>query len=621
MVKSSSLRPPVTRTFAMTDVVRQYRELVEEDAADPARVHDTLIVGGGAAGAGVLRDLASRGDVSALLVDRGPFGGETSSKTGKAIHPGIRYLRMAFHRMLLAAHLRRDPKIRQSSLQHLRSAWLDLQLVWYGTRERKILLETTGGTVEEIPNIVFVLPDSPEKKWSVFFGISLYDLFTTLWAWCGLVPRFSRVKVFRDRAALHRELPHLAASDVVGGIRYWDGKANNDKILVVKTIRDAYLRGGPEHPIRALCHVEVDGYEWDPAGYFRVTLARRFADDSLPETVVVRARTITNAAGPWIDEARHRTAEPDGRRSVAYSRGTHLEATNRFIHETIAADPRLQVGLVPLNAERQHYLRPFHQHGLWYVQCTTTDRGQQDPYRTVPEADEYEELLHSYNDLVDDRWKIDRRDIFNVFCGIRPLASTDGGEISVKDISRMFRIHRRVVGDGLLLDLVNVKLTDIRWAGQVVSGILARELRDRHGRRIGRSTTKRLPFLPVVDEQRYAPDHPATRGDREFIRAKAAHHVTYQMVGSYSDYLLNTGAVRDAVVFDADGRADLDLSVLDLVLAELAERLGWDEARRRAEWTAFQEIYTRNMAYADLGARVRDHEPVKVDRLMAGGVD
>ena len=621
--RSSSPVPPVTRTFALSDVVHQYRELVEEAAGDAGPVHDTLIVGGGAAGAGVLRDFASRGNASALLVDRGPFGGETSSKTGKAIHPGIRYLRMAFHRLLLAAHLRRDPKIKQTSVQHLRGAWLDLQLVWYGTRERRILLETTGGTVDEIPNVVFVLPDSPEKKWSVFLGISLYDLFTTLWAWCGLVPRLRQVKLFRDKAALHRELPHLDAADVLGGIRYWDGRANNDKILVVKTIRDAYLRGGPEHPIRALGHVEVVGYEWTPAGHFQVTLARRFAEDTLPATVTVKARTITNAAGPWVDEARNRTAQPDGRTSVVYSRGTHLEATNRFIHESIAADPRLQVGLVPLNAERQHYLRPFRQHGLWYVQCTTTDRVQRDPDLTVPEPDEYEELLHSYNNLVDDKWKIDRRDIFNVFCGIRPLASTGGdGEIAVKDISRMFRINRRGVGGGIVLDLVNVKLTDIRWAGQEVADILARELRDRHGRRLGRSTTKRLPFLAVVDEHRFAPDQAgAPRGDREFIRAKAAHHVAYQQAAGYADYLLNTGAVRDAVVFTADGRVDLDVSILDLVLTELTDRLGWDEPRRRAEWRAFQEIYTRNMAYAELSARVRDHEPVPAERILAGELD
>ncbi|MBM9435268.1 FAD-dependent oxidoreductase [Streptomyces bryophytorum] len=615
----------------MSDVVRQYRELVEEERSGSALVHDTVVIGGGAAGAGVLRDLASRGNASALLVDRGPFGGQTSSKTGKAIHPGIRYLRMAFHRMLLAAHLRRDPKIKQTTAQNLRGAWLDLQLVWYGTRERKILIETADDTVEEIPNIVFVLPDSPEKKWAVFFGISLYDLFTTLWAWCGLQARFSRVKLFRNGKALHRELPNLDAEDVVGGILYWDGKANNDKILVLKAIRDAYYRRSAGHPIRALSHVEVVHHEWHAdraapgGGHFTVTLARRFDHDDLPEQVTVKAHTLTNAAGPWVDQVRNRTAEPDGRQSVVYSRGTHLEATNRFIHEALTADPRLQVGLVPLNAERQHYLRPFQQHGLWYVQCTTTDRAHTDPDLVVPEEDEIEELLHSYNALVDDRWKIGRRDIFNVFCGIRPLASGDGGKIAVQDISRMFRITRREHGGGPVFDMVNVKLTEFRWAGREVGELIAKEVRRRTSRVLGRSTTRTLPFLNVPGEHRYTPGGAERHwGDREFVAEKVAHHVRHQMAGSYADYLLNTGAVRDAVVFDGEGRCDIDLAVLELVLDEMAALLGWDTDRRRAEWEGFAEVYGRNMAWADLGEKVRGHkpaEPFSVPGAAAGATE
>lgn len=606
--QTSSDTPSTARSFAVSDVVRQYGELVEESRRGSAFVHDTLIVGGGAAGAGVLRDLASRGNASAILVDRGAFGGETSSKTGKAIHPGIRYLRMGFHRLLLAFRLREDPKIKQSFTENLRSAWLDLKLVWYGTRERKILIETTGTTVEEIPNVVFVLPDSPEKKWAVFFGITLYDLFTTVWAWLGMSPRFGRVRLFRNGNAVHRRLPHLAAEHVLGGIEYWDGKANNDKILVVKAIRDAYYASTAEHPIRALCHVEFDGYEWRPdGGYFLITLARRFDHDELPETVTVKAYTITNAAGPWLDRTRNRTAEPDGRRSVVYSRGTHLEATNRFIHDSLTSDRRFQVGLVPLNAERQHYLRPFHQNGIWYMQLTTTDRAHTDPDLVVPMADEVEELLATYNELVADRWKIDRRDVFNVFCGIRPLAASVTGEIAVKDISRMFRINRHRCGDGLVLDLINVKLTEFRWAGREVGELIARELRRGRVKKLGRSRTHRAALLPVEGEERFAihrADHPL--GDREFVRAKVRHYVTYQTAYSYADYLLNTGSIRDAVVFDAAGRCDLDPAVLKEMLAEMGALLGWDADRCRREWARFAEIYGRNMAHCDLRDRLHD---------------
>ncbi|MGI8666143.1 MAG: FAD-dependent oxidoreductase [Jatrophihabitans sp.] len=604
---------PVERTFAMSDVVRQYRELVAESQSSQGFIHDTLIIGGGAAGAGVLRDLASRANASAILVDRGPFGAETSSKTGKAIHPGIRYLRMAFHRLLLAFRLRKDAKIKQSFAQNLYGAWLDLQLVWYGTRERKILLETSRNTVEEIPNIVLVLPDSPEKKWAVFFGISLYDLFTTLWAWCSFVPRFSRVTLFLNRESLHRALPNLAAAGVLGGILYWDGKASNDKILVLKAIRDAYYRGSDTYPIRALSHLEVENYQWQQDGadgHFLITLARRFEADGLPERVQVRAYTITNAAGPWVDQARNRTAQPDGKKSVVYSRGSHLEATNRFIHQSLSDNPRLQVGLVPLNPERQHYLRPFYQHGLWYIQCTTTDRAHSDPDLVVAQEDEIEELLHSYNDLVEDRWKIARRDIFNVFCGIRPLACDDGGQIAIQDISRMFRINQRATGGGIVFDMINVKLTEFRWAGCEVAELIAKELRRTKVKRLGRSTTHRLTFLPVADEERFALDRAdCPRGDPSFVRAKVAHYVSHQMASSYQDYLLNFGGIRDAVVFDEAGHCDLQLELLDVALAQLAGLLGWDRQRCQAEWQAFALVYGRNMAPTPLRDRVGNHDP------------
>jgi glycerol-3-phosphate dehydrogenase len=306
---------------------------------------------------------------------------------------------------------------------------------------------------------------------------------------------------------------------------------------------------------------------------------------------------------------------------MAYSRGTHLEATNRFIHERLSSDPRVQVGLVPLDAERQHYLRPFHQHGLWYIQCTTTDRVHRDPDLIVPMPDEVDELLRSYNNLVSSAWKIDRRDIFNVFCGIRPLAATDGGEVAITDISRMFRINQRVGGGGVVLDLVNVKLTEFRWAGRVVGDLIAKQLRTQLARKVGRSRTHRVSLLPVVGEERFAPNRTGDRRcDREFISQKVAHYVTYQMASSLPDYLLNSGGIRDAVVFDRTGRCDLDLDLLDLMLAEMATCLHWDDQRRRGEWAAFTAIYTRMMAPAELGQRVRNHDPTASQRVPYAGV-
>ena len=58
----------------------------------PARAEvDVLVVGGGATGAGILRDLAMRG-VRSLLVERGDFASGTSGRYHGLLHSGGRYV-------------------------------------------------------------------------------------------------------------------------------------------------------------------------------------------------------------------------------------------------------------------------------------------------------------------------------------------------------------------------------------------------------------------------------------------------------------------------------------------------------------------------------------------------
>src|ERR1700678_4393163 len=52
---------------------------------------DMLVIGGGATGAGVAVDAASRG-YAVLLVEQHDFGKGTSSRSTKLVHGGVRYL-------------------------------------------------------------------------------------------------------------------------------------------------------------------------------------------------------------------------------------------------------------------------------------------------------------------------------------------------------------------------------------------------------------------------------------------------------------------------------------------------------------------------------------------------
>ena len=58
--------------------------------SDPKEEFDVLIIGGGASGAGVALEAASRG-LKCALVEKYDFASGTSSKSTKMAHGGIRY--------------------------------------------------------------------------------------------------------------------------------------------------------------------------------------------------------------------------------------------------------------------------------------------------------------------------------------------------------------------------------------------------------------------------------------------------------------------------------------------------------------------------------------------------
>ena len=66
------------------------REQHVKHLKDPAIEFDVLIIGGGANGAGVVLDAASRG-LKCAVVDSFDFAAGTSSKSTKMAHGGIRY--------------------------------------------------------------------------------------------------------------------------------------------------------------------------------------------------------------------------------------------------------------------------------------------------------------------------------------------------------------------------------------------------------------------------------------------------------------------------------------------------------------------------------------------------
>jgi len=107
-------------------------------------LYDLLVIGGGVNGAGIARDAAGRG-LSVLLCEKDDLAQGTSSRSGKLVHGGLRYLE-----------------------------YYEFRLVREALIEREVLLDAA-------PHIIwpmrFVLPHSPEQRpaWLLRLGLFLYD--------------------------------------------------------------------------------------------------------------------------------------------------------------------------------------------------------------------------------------------------------------------------------------------------------------------------------------------------------------------------------------------------------------------------------------------------------------
>lgn len=112
---------------------------------------DLLVVGGGATGAGVAVDAATRG-LKVALVERGDFACGTSSKSTKLVHGGVRYLQKAIFEL----------------------DYEQWKLVKEALHERRIFLQTAPYLSSMLPIMLPVY-----KYWQIpyyFSGCKLYDI-------------------------------------------------------------------------------------------------------------------------------------------------------------------------------------------------------------------------------------------------------------------------------------------------------------------------------------------------------------------------------------------------------------------------------------------------------------
>jgi glycerol-3-phosphate dehydrogenase len=238
---------------------------------------DLLVIGGGANGAGIARDAAGRG-LSVLLCERDDLAQGTSSRSGKLVHGGLRYLE-----------------------------YYEFRLVREALIEREVLLRAA-------PHIIwpmrFVLPHVPEQRpaWLVRLGLFLYDHLGGR----KILPPTRAIDLKRD--AVGRPLK----PDFRKAFEYSDCWVDDARLVVLNAL-DAQARGA-----KILTRTEVTGGR-RIGDTWEVDLLERGSGRRL----MVTARCVVNAAGPWVEQALGGFAGASSKRRVRLVKGSHL-VTRKF---------------------------------------------------------------------------------------------------------------------------------------------------------------------------------------------------------------------------------------------------------------------------------------------------
>ncbi|HEV7350528.1 glycerol-3-phosphate dehydrogenase/oxidase [Telluribacter sp.] len=242
---------------------------------------DICIIGGGASGTGCALDAALRG-YKVALIDRKDFSSETSSRSTKLIHGGVRYLEQAFRNLDLA----------------------QLKQVRHGLEERHIVLKNAPHLARPLALL------TPVSSWleGVYFsiGLRIYDLFAQQ-------DSLPKSKWLSKKEVLNR-MPTLDPKKLHSAVLYYDGQLDDARYCLALA-QSAYREGTV-----LANYVSVVGFEKNEQGKL---LTARVRDELERRELSIKAGLFINCTGPFSDEIRL-MANPALPTRIRPSKGVHI---------------------------------------------------------------------------------------------------------------------------------------------------------------------------------------------------------------------------------------------------------------------------------------------------------
>ncbi|WP_442579386.1 glycerol-3-phosphate dehydrogenase [Mesorhizobium sp. ASY16-5R] len=363
---------------------------------DPDTV-DLFVIGGGVNGAGIARDAAGRG-LSVVLCEKDDLAQGTSSRSGKLVHGGLRYLE-----------------------------YYEFRLVREALIEREVLLASA-------PHIIwpmrFVLPHSPDDRpaWLVRLGLFLYDHLG------------GRKRLPGTRTLNLKTAPEGAPIEpnFTKGFEYSDCWVDDARLVLLNAL-DAATRGARVLTRTACVSARRDKSVWVIETQDGRTGVKR----------TFRAKALVNAAGPWVNDVVGRVAGLNATRNVRLVKGSHIVVPKFWEGR--------QAYLVQNTDKRVIFINPY-ENDLALIGTTDIPYSGR-PEDVSAEETEIDYLIKVVNRYF--KRKLSRRDVVHSFSGVRPLYDDNADNPSAVTRDYIFELDART-GEAPLLSVFGGKITTFR---------------------------------------------------------------------------------------------------------------------------------------------------------------
>jgi glycerol-3-phosphate dehydrogenase len=552
-----------------------YRASFRERAAER---YDIIVVGGGIYGAAVAWEAVSRG-LSAILIEKGDFGGGTSANSLKVIHGGVRYLQN-----------------------------LNISRVMQSAQERNILMRIAPHLVSPLECVMPTYRELRKSKIAIWVGFGVYDILSwnrnrALGA-SHYIPKGSII----SRDELKMFLPGFENDDITGGARWYDAQVYNTERLVLAFVMSARNMGACVQNYVRMEEVLVNHNQ--VAGIKATTT---FAN----EEYFIEGNVVVDCRGPWAtsDTMYRKLGLAAGDSLPALAVATNLIVYHQF------APVAVGMKIAPENpnerSERLLFVVPWRNAsviGTWYRRDSSHE-----PDDTLIADGEVDTIIEETN-MAFPYLRLKRNDVALVHRGRLPLAAGSEGANEVHLRDKPILLHTADVGgpNGLFL-VQGVKYTMARRVAVKVIDLVARVI----GKPVGQSVSNVKPLYgghpgsheAFVSSQMqrlttafsmsiaarllsnygsnvssilgYADKNPRLAalvpGTEDVIQAELHYVLDYELTYTLSDLLLRRTDIGSMCVPKGE--------TIDFCADLMANKLGWDHQTTRANVETLLERY------------------------------